>query len=202
MKTRTNAAAATDSFDLTWDDDIRVRDIFPIRDTKGTENIWMTDQVPPEELSKAVVSFLQCGQYDRPQVLAELIDLSRRGTQPLGGIKSSLDMILQSGVHGRKSAAIQFLSQLGSSSVKQLAASEPITGALGYTLVRALGALGERDCVIRFVGLADDSVREAAAEALDDIGGPKCIHVLEEMHEHDRSPFIRRLTGELLRDHQ
>ncbi len=196
MKTRTNAA--TDSFDLTWDDDYRVRSI--VRQTKGTENVWMTEQVPTEELSKAVVSFLQCGQYDRPQALAELIDLSRRGTEPLGGIKSSLNMILQSGVHGRKTAAIQFLSHLGTSPVKRLVATEPISGAYGYALVRALGEFGERDCVLRFAGLADDSVREAVAEALDDIGDTKCIQVLQEMRDHDRSTFIRRLAGALLQD--
>jgi hypothetical protein len=202
MRMRTNAAAATDSFDLTLDNDYRVRDVFPVRHTKGTETVWMTEQAPVEDLSQAVVNFLKCGQYERPQALTELIDLSRRGTEALSGIKTSLDMILTSGVHERTSAAIEFLSQLGATPVKRLVAAEPFTEAngYGYSLVRALGALGERDCVLRFVEFPNDSVREAVAEALDDIGDSKCLQVLREIQENDRSAFIRQLAGALLQD--
>ena len=102
MKMRANAA--TDSFDLRWDKDYRVREVVPEEGrTKGTENVWMTEQVPTEDLGQAVVRFLQSGQYERSQALVELIDLSRRGTEPLGGIKSSLNMIFESGIHGRRS---------------------------------------------------------------------------------------------------
>jgi hypothetical protein len=200
MKTRTNSAAATESFDLTWDEDYRIRDIVPVRHTKGTETVWMTEQVPAEDLSQAVVTFLKCGQFERPQALAELLDLSRRGTEALSGIKTSLDMILNSGVHERTSAAIQFLSQLGATPVKRLAAIEPFPEANGYALVRALGVLGERDSVLKFVESPNDSVREGVAEALDDIGDYKCLQVLREINESDKSAFVRKIKCALLQD--
>jgi hypothetical protein len=198
MKTRINAA--TESFDLSWDYGYRVPDVSPRSRAKGTENIWFMEQVPLDELNKAVTSFLHSGQHDRPQTLCELVDLSRRGTRPLGGIQSSLDLILSSGIHGRVSAAIEFLAQLGSLSLVQLAATEGIHGKCGYALVRALGILNETEAVLRFVNNPDDSVREAVAEALDDIGGTRCAQVLLEMRDNDASPFIRRLALELLQD--
>jgi HEAT repeat protein len=167
---------------------------------EGSDNRW-AEQTRVDELKLAVGKLFRSGQHDRPQVLAELVDLSRRGSS-LAGIKLSLDLILNSGLHERVLAAREFLNHLGSFNVKQLAStSDRMEGSYGYAVVRTLGTLGERDEVLRFAGAANESLREAVAEALDDIGDATSLHALRMMHEQDESEFIRNLAEELLADH-
>lgn len=187
---------ATNHFDLTGSG----FSIQPMPATR-TETFWVTD-VPREQVRKAVVKFLGSAQTNRNQALAELVELSRQGADQLSGMKSALNLLLTSGVHERTSAAIDFLTQLGSLPVKHIASTtEPINGKIGYVLVRALGLLGQREEVLRFRDLPDETVREAVAEALDNIGDLAALAVLGDMHANDPSEFIRRLAGELLDEH-
>jgi HEAT repeats len=193
MKTR--ASYATDSFEL-------VGGPYSVLQGHPAGDVWFTD-VPRDDLSKAVARFLQSGQSDRSQALIELAALSRQGAgaDPLAGVKLALTLIFDSGIHGRVSSATEFLIQIGPRYVQKLASlTEQPSGKFGYALVRALGALRETNSVIRFLRVQDDSVREAVAEALDDIGDQLSLQVLAHMRDNDPSDFIRRLAGELSRD--
>jgi hypothetical protein len=169
----------------------------------ASKAIWETlNRVPsPADLTKAVFNFLRSGQYDRARALGELIDLSLRTAIPLG-LESSLGLILAAGTHGCLTAAIEFLKSLGPPYVKQLSLSDrQLNGPRGYSLVRALGLLGERDDVLRFRHVPDESVREAVVEALDDIGDAQSLQALRTIRDEDGSDFIRQLAVEALKEH-
>jgi hypothetical protein len=155
-----------------------------------------------QEIGKAVTKFISCDQFERLHALDELVKVSLQG-DPIVGMRSALSLILGSGLHERTSAAIEFLTRLGPIRVKQIVSTAERFegGRFGYALVRALGSLGERDYVLRLATLQDESVREAVAEALDDIADVRSLQELRKMHEQDPSDFIRRLAGELLQDH-
>ena len=109
---------------------------------------------------------------------------------------------------GRLDDAIDILSELGRTRIHDLAAARlgtfPPDGTnddYWYAIIRAAGRLGDRQTVETLLSLGNAALKEAAIEALGDIGGSEALGDLRRLSGDSNQPeFIRKLAEEVASD--
>lgn len=83
-----------------------------------------------------------------------------------------------------------------------LASPNEDNGDYWYVVIRALGAAGASGDVAKFATSPYVRIREAAVEALSDLGDESSINLLKSLSQSDQSKFIQRIATEVLAEYE